>query len=67
MTVKQLCRLLRKLLYESNVSLSEVERRCGVAHSTLVSWMSGVHSPRFETVCMVLNCIGYDIKVVKKE
>ena len=48
---------IRKALIESNLSNSEIARRCGVARSTVGLWKSGqtIRSDNLSKLCVVLG------------
>ena len=66
MTNTELSRILRRLISEKNMSFNEVARIAGTSHATVLSWMNGKHSPRVETAGIILNALGYELKVVEK-
>lgn len=66
MTNKELCRLLRKLMAEREMSYNELARIAQVSHATISAWLNGKNSPRMETVGIILDALGYKMVVVSK-
>lgn len=62
----ELCRILRRIIAEKDISYNEIARIAGMSHSTVLAWMSGKRSPRVETVGLVLDALGYKLEVVPK-
>ena len=66
MTNTEFSRILRKAVNESGLTYHELARRCGIVHSTVLSWANAQSSPRIETAGWVLAELGYKLEVVKK-
>ena len=60
---------LKKAVYDSGLSLSEIERRSGVSHSSVSAYMSKDYSPTafsLAKLCLVLN-VSADYLLFGKE
>ncbi len=60
-------RELFAVLDASGLSMQEVEPVAGVARSTLSTWRRALYEPKISNVRAVLNSLGFDLAVVRKE
>ena len=56
-----------KLRNESNVSQAELARRVGIARSTIARMERNLHSISLSTFTKLLEALGYELKILKKE
>ncbi len=56
-----------KLRNESNISQSELERKVGIARSTIARMEKNMHSMSIGNFVKVLNALGYKLEILKKE
>lgn len=54
------------LLRESNVSIAEMSRRTGIYHRTIENWLYENVVPSWDKACAVLNAIGYEISIIRR-
>lgn len=64
---KTLMRAFVKAVLSSGLSQAEISRRTGVHEHTLSIWMNGGGLPRLATLAYVLDILGYDLKIVKRD
>lgn len=60
--------LTRKILSESNLSISEISRLSGVKKGTIYAWARGkVDNATIDNISAVLAVCGYAIVIARKE
>ncbi len=56
-----------KLRNESNISQSELERKVGIARSTIARMEKNMHSMSIGNFVKLLDALGYKLEIIKKE
>ena len=56
-----------KLRNESNVSQAELAKRVGIARSTIARMERNLHSISLSTFTKLLDALGYELEILKKE
>ena len=67
MSTEALMRAFVKAVFDSGLSQAEISRRTGVHEHTLSIWMNGEGLPRLATLAYVLDALGYDLTIVKRD
>lgn len=49
------------------ISTYSIAKRSGITRKTVSAWRRGVRNFRVDTIEAILDAIGYELKVVKKE
>jgi transcriptional regulator with XRE-family HTH domain len=57
----------QSIIRESQITFLKLARLSGVDHGSLSSFMSGKRGLGTERIEKVLNALGYDIEIVKRE
>lgn len=66
MTVQGMKKLVRNEIWKQELSYRELGKRTGLCGQTISYWMRGRNGPSLENTIKVLNALGLDIKVVRK-
>lgn len=56
-----------KLRNESNISQSELARRCGIARSTIARMERNLNSISLYNFIKILDAMNYKLEIIKKE
>lgn len=67
MNMDVILRTFVKAVYDSGLTLTEISRRSGVAINTMSAWMNGRATPRVAVMADVLDALGYDFQIVKRD
>lgn len=59
--------IIRNGLKEKKISRSEFAEMCGYSLSNIHNWLTGVCAPKLTVAEDMLNALGYDLIVKKKE
>lgn len=62
-----LAELYRIRNYELQISQKELSKKCGVSQEVISRLESGTHSTTLRLMCKILNSIGYELVIKKKE
>jgi hypothetical protein len=57
----------RDVLDPLDLTLEEVTRRAGLADNSLSLYRSGKSIPRLDMMIALVNAVGYELKIVKKD
>lgn len=58
---------LLKELKQRKGQVPSVGKKAGVGNTTIQNWITGGHMPPIDKAEKVLNALGYEIKIIKKE
>ena len=65
--VHPVIRLIWSDIQERNLSLTHLEEVSGVARHSMSQWRQAKANPYFASIEDVLNALGYELKVVKRD
>ena len=57
----------RDVLDPMDVTLSEITHRAGLSQNSLLVYRSGKVLPRLDMLIALVNAVGYELKIVKKD
>lgn len=58
--------VLRDLQWNSGMTAREIADKAGVSDSTMSAWFNNKRSPNLESLCYVLDVLGYKLQVTEK-
>ena len=65
-TLKSLAGIIKQYRKDNNITNKELAKKCGITTSIMSRLESGYQNVTVETVCKVLNNIGYTVNFIKR-
>lgn len=58
---------LKGQLQANNINLIEFSEKIGYSYETVRSWVSGRHVPKYDAFLDIIDSLGYEIELKRKE